>query len=166
MKTLGNKINEFRKQFNLTQDELAEKMDVSPQAVSKWENDISMPDVNVLVKLADLFDVSLDYLLRDKETPKAEQPQEEKQEKTTPKKDISKMVLYIKVYEPHGDNIKLQFPLALMKGNAIKKLLGKYVPEYYDIDADRLIEMIENGTLEEVLKITEADGTMVKIFIE
>ena len=45
MKTLGTKISELRKTRGMTQDELAEKMGVSPQAVSKWENDLSMPDL-------------------------------------------------------------------------------------------------------------------------
>ena len=45
MKALGTKISELRKARGMTQDELADKMGVSPQAVSKWENDLSMPDL-------------------------------------------------------------------------------------------------------------------------
>ena len=48
MKALGTKISELRKARGMTQDELADKMGVSPQAVSKWENDLSMPDLPVL----------------------------------------------------------------------------------------------------------------------
>ena len=47
MKTIGEKINTLRKQRNMTQDELAEKMGVSSQAVSKWEKDLSIPDMPV-----------------------------------------------------------------------------------------------------------------------
>lgn len=43
--TLGQRIAELRKKEGLTQEELAEKLGVSPQAVSKWENDISCPDI-------------------------------------------------------------------------------------------------------------------------
>ena len=51
MKALGTKISELRKARGMTQDELADKMGVSPQAVSKWENDLSMPDLPVLICL-------------------------------------------------------------------------------------------------------------------
>ena len=47
MKSLGTKISELRKARSMTQDELAVKMGVSPQAVSKWENDLSMPDLPI-----------------------------------------------------------------------------------------------------------------------
>ncbi len=45
MSTLGTRIAEYRKQCGMTQEQLAEHMDVSPQAVSKWENDMSCPDI-------------------------------------------------------------------------------------------------------------------------
>lgn len=52
---LGENIREFRKDMNLTQEELAEKLGVTYQAVSKWENAQSAPDVSFLPMLADLF---------------------------------------------------------------------------------------------------------------
>ena len=61
--TLGKRIAALRKQKGLTQEQLAEKVGVSAQAVSKWENDISCPDITLLPLLADLFDVSVDELL-------------------------------------------------------------------------------------------------------
>ena len=48
MKTLGKKINEYRKLAGYTQEELAEKVNVSSQAVSKWENDLSVPDLGAV----------------------------------------------------------------------------------------------------------------------
>ena len=44
METLGKRISDYRKQKNMTQEQLAEAMEISPQAVSKWENDISCPE--------------------------------------------------------------------------------------------------------------------------
>ena len=61
--TLGKRIAALRKQKGLTQEQLAEKVGVSAQAVSKWENDVSCPDITLLPLLADLFDVSVDELL-------------------------------------------------------------------------------------------------------
>ena len=66
MKALGTKISELRKARGMTQDELADKMGVSPQAVSKWENDLSMPDLPVLIELSDFFHISLDDFLKEK----------------------------------------------------------------------------------------------------
>ena len=62
---LGNRIQELRKQRNLSQEQLAEKLMVSRQAVSKWELDESTPDADKIVKLSALFQVSTDYLLRE-----------------------------------------------------------------------------------------------------
>lgn len=61
--TLGKRIAALRKAKGLTQEQLAEKVGVSAQAVSKWENDVSCPDITLLPLLADLFDVSVDELL-------------------------------------------------------------------------------------------------------
>ena len=59
---LGKNIARFRKNKHLTQEALAQLVGVSNQAVSKWEQDICCPDIALLPKLADLFDVSLDEL--------------------------------------------------------------------------------------------------------
>ena len=64
-KTLGAMIAELRKQHGMTQLELAEKMGVTDKAVSKWERGESVPDVLTLVQLAEVFDVTVDELLRD-----------------------------------------------------------------------------------------------------
>ncbi len=61
--TLGKRIVLHRKKLGLTQDQLAEKLGVTAQAVSKWENDQSCPDINMLPKLAELFGTSTDALL-------------------------------------------------------------------------------------------------------
>ena len=65
MNTLGRKIAELRRGKNITQDEMAEKLNVTPQAVSKWENDISCPDIMLLPKIAEMLSVSVDELLSD-----------------------------------------------------------------------------------------------------
>ena len=61
--TLGKRIAINRKKLNLTQDQLAEKLGVTAQAVSKWENDQSCPDISMLPRLAELFGISIDALM-------------------------------------------------------------------------------------------------------
>ena len=56
---IGNKIKELRKQRGVTQEQLAESMGISFQAVSKWENNIAFPDITLLPVLARYFDVSM-----------------------------------------------------------------------------------------------------------
>lgn len=59
---IGERITELRKERNMSQGQLARAMDVSRQAVSKWENDLSSPDSLRLIKLADLLDTDVEYL--------------------------------------------------------------------------------------------------------
>lgn len=61
--TLGKRISFHRKRLGLTQDALAEKMGVTAQAVSKWENDQSCPDITILPKLSQVFGITTDALL-------------------------------------------------------------------------------------------------------
>lgn len=62
---LSEKIRELRRRSGLSQEELAEKLDVSRQAVSKWELGSAVPTADKLVDIADFFGVSLDYLMRE-----------------------------------------------------------------------------------------------------
>lgn len=61
--TFGEKLSSLRKQSNLTQKDLAEKLNVSRQAITKWENDAGLPDINNLKKISSLFAVTIDELL-------------------------------------------------------------------------------------------------------
>ena len=62
--TFGNMVAVLRKQKGMTQLELAEKMGVTDKAVSKWERDLSFPDVSSLPKLAEILEVSVDELMQ------------------------------------------------------------------------------------------------------
>ena len=62
---LADKIIELRKKNGWSQEDLAEKLDVSRQSISKWEGAQSVPDMNKILKLSELFSVSTDYLLKD-----------------------------------------------------------------------------------------------------
>ncbi|MBE6985334.1 MAG: helix-turn-helix transcriptional regulator [Ruminococcaceae bacterium] len=82
--TLGERIKCHRKRLNMTQEQLAERIGVSAQAVSKWEHNQSCPDITVLPELADLFGISIDELLGKNTTQKqvhqAELVNEEKED--------------------------------------------------------------------------------------
>ena len=65
---IGNKINQLRKLSGMTQEQLAEKLNVSRQTISKWESDSTSPDLESIVKISRIFHVSLDDLLKEGET--------------------------------------------------------------------------------------------------
>lgn len=64
---LADKIIELRKKNGWSQEDLAEKMEVSRQSISKWEGAQSIPDMNKILKLSEVFSVSTDYLLKDRD---------------------------------------------------------------------------------------------------
>ena len=72
--TLAEKILSLRTERGMSQDDLAEKLEVSRQSVSKWETAQSTPDLDKIIKLADLFGVSVDQLVRDGERPQPPEP--------------------------------------------------------------------------------------------
>lgn len=74
---IAQNITDLRRAKGMTQLELAEQVNYSDKAVSKWERAESMPDVSVLVEIADLFEVPLDYLVRAEHPQKEIQPSEE-----------------------------------------------------------------------------------------
>ena len=62
MSTIGQRISELRKNSSFSQEYVAERLNVSRQAVSNWEQDLSAPDTYNLIALAELFDVSVEYI--------------------------------------------------------------------------------------------------------
>lgn len=69
--TLGEKIQDLRRKSGMSQDDLAEKLDISRQAVSKWERDEAVPETDKIIRIAQEFHVSTDYLLLDQQAPPA-----------------------------------------------------------------------------------------------
>lgn len=65
--TLGEKLSKLRKQNNDTQEQLADILGVSRQAVSKWESNLTYPETDKLIRISELYNCSLDYLLKDAE---------------------------------------------------------------------------------------------------
>lgn len=63
--TFGEKLSKLRKEYNYTQEQLADILGVSRQSISKWESDIAYPETDKLIKMGKLFECSVDYLLND-----------------------------------------------------------------------------------------------------
>jgi transcriptional regulator with XRE-family HTH domain len=63
--TFGKKLKSFRLEKNMSQQDLAEKLNVTPQAVSKWENDISEPEFQIITEITQIYKVSFDRLFQD-----------------------------------------------------------------------------------------------------
>lgn len=94
--TLGEKIYELRTQRNLSQGDLANELNVSRQSISKWENGNSTPDLEKIIKLAEIFNVSLDELIKneEKEIPVVNTPEQKPNIQTnTREKKIGKGLL-------------------------------------------------------------------------
>ena len=159
MKTLGNKISQCRKDNNLTQEALAEKLNVSPQAVSKWENDQSVPDINVLVSLSELFAVSLDWLL--KQTDEEYKPLQQSSKLKKPG------VLHIDTTDKAGIKTNLKVPFSMLKfGMKLTNNVLKNNEEFKNIDFEEISRMVENGFMGTLLDVEEEDGETVKIYVE
>lgn len=158
MTTIGQRIAYYRKRVNLTQEELAEKCSVTPQAVSKWENDISAPDISLFPVLAGLFNVTCDELLGvEKETPKVV-PEE--------LVDTGKMLLRLKVISSDGDIVKMNLPLAMAEPFLKSSNINVGNDALKNIDFSQIIAMAKAGTVGKLLEVNSADGDIVEIWVE
>ena len=75
--TIGEKIYEYRIAKNLSQGDLADMLEVSRQSVSKWENNAAVPDLDKIIKLSEIFGVSIDELVKGESVVLTEEPKTE-----------------------------------------------------------------------------------------
>ena len=108
MNTIGRRITQLRKEQGMTQEELAQKLDVSSQAVSKWENDVSCPDISILPQLADILHTTTDYLLSGKKDEVRCIPADKR-------KDFNDLTLRVKILSTKGDKIQVNLPVPLLR---------------------------------------------------
>lgn len=161
-RTIGEKIRDLRLQRKMTQDELAEKMGVSSQAVSKWEKDLSIPDLPVLIELSDFFYMPLDDLVRDKEPTVQLLPKEAR-------RNIDDMFLRVNVHTAQGDKVKINLPLAFVRLASdmqveIPSFKGSDILKSLDMHA--LIALIEGGTIGKIVEVETGDGDVVEVVVE
>ena len=164
MKTLGTKIAEYRKLKKMTQEELASKLNVSSQAVSKWENDLSIPDLPILIELSDIFNVSLDELIRQKENVEIARVVEPQL-----RKDPEQMMLKIVINSSDGDKVRINLPILLVKagmaiGMSMPQVNGKEALQ--GIDFEQIMKLVDQGLVGKLIEIDSADGDHIEIFVE
>lgn len=164
MKTLGTKIAEYRKLKKMTQEELASKLNVSSQAVSKWENDLSIPDLPILIELSDIFNVSLDELIRQKENAEIARVVEPQL-----RKDPEQMMVKIVINSSDGDKVRINLPILLVKagmaiGMSMPQVNGKEALQ--GIDFEQIMKLVDQGLVGKLIEIESADGDHIEIFVE
>ena len=163
--TIGKRIAALRREKNLKQDDLAQMLEVSPQAVSKWENDQTCPDISLLPKLAKILGVSVDELLSGKQElqPVVTLVPEEQ------RKDIKDMMLRIVVDSADGDKVRVNLPMALVQ---LAMEMGMEMPQVSgndalkDIDWAQVMELVRHGAVGNLIEVESADGDIVRIFVE
>lgn len=163
-KTLGARIAYLRKGKGTTQEELAEKMGVSSQAVSKWENDISCPDIQSLPKLAKLLGVSVDELLSgERSEVQVLGPNE--------RKSLDELTLRVRVTSHEGDKIKVNVPMSLVKvalelGMDIIPGVNPGMDGFKNFDLNKVMELVERGLIGRIVEAESADGQRMEIVVE
>jgi len=132
--TFGEKLKEIRKRFGLSQEQLAEIMNVSRQAITKWESDNGLPDVSNLQELSKVFGLTVDYLLNNDNSLPA----------LTMKKELDK--------EKYKNKLSMNLDV-----------LREYFPEPYEVyslSRFKKFNLIENiiDTFSEIYPISLADA--------
>ena len=158
--TFGQRFQRLRKQANLTQEEVASKLNITAQAVSKWENDASAPDIFMLGDISKIFNVTVDELLGNEKV---------KTEYLMPEDvDINNKVLRIVMDNAEGDKIKLNLPVGLILACLSKgtKVPSMNIAGMEEIDFNSIIELIKNGVIGELADIESNDGEHIRIFVE
>lgn len=163
MNTIGRRIAQLRKEQGMTQEELAQKLDVSSQAVSKWENDVSSPDISTLPRLADVLHSTTDYILSGKKDEVRCIPADKR-------KDFNDMTLRVKILSAKGDKIQVNLPVPLLRvfldaGMDIAAEMSG-MESLKKIDMKQVMLLIENGTVGKLVEMESADGDTVEIVVE
>lgn len=158
-RTMGQRISHYRKLRGITQEELGEKCGVSSQAVSKWENDISAPDITLLGTLSEIFGISTDELLGVKrEVATAVNPETI---------DEDRLLLRISIDSKNGDKVKINVPyklgLVLIQSGTVG---DKNNDTLKNVDFKQIAEMVKMGILGPIVDIESAEGDKVKITVE
>lgn len=158
--SFGQRFQRLRKSANLTQEDVANKLNITAQAVSKWENDVSAPDISVLCELSEILNVSLDELMG-KESGAVRL--------VTNQVKPEKLFLRIRVLSSDGDKVNVNLPLSLVQtltvnGVEMPKINGNDLLK--GIDLKQLFALVEQGVMGKLVEVQSADGDTVEIWVE
>lgn len=167
--SLGRKIAELRRKASLTQEMLAEKTGVSAQAVSKWENDQSCPDIMLLKTLAKTFGITVDELLSSEEEIKSVVALVPECKRKSPDDMIFRVVM-----QDGGDSIKVNLPLSMISAlsktgiNVFSFTMGdsEMAKNLSNIDLGQILSLAEAGVVGKLVEMRGNGGEMIDIFIE
>lgn len=154
--SLGRRIQALRRENTLTQEQLAEHMGVTPQAVSKWENDLSCPDIMSLPLLARLLQTTVDALLTG-ESPAAP---------AAPVKKAEELIVRMSILTDDDTRFCLNLPYKVFSLGARYGMLNvTYSAESGDIDAEALVQAMANVDFRTLAELIEhgARGTLVNV---
>ena len=160
-KTIGKKLYELRKQSGFTQDYVAEKLGVSAQAVSKWENDIACPDIMTLPNIAELYEITIDELFKNEDV------QSNVNFEKTEKVNENDLVFRVYVDTVNGDIVKVNLPYVLVKEliNVGKNISFSGI-DLSGVDFESIFKMVEMGVLGEIVNVKTQNSDIVKVVVE
>lgn len=161
--TIGNRISKHRKEKGLTQEELADKLGVSSQAVSKWENDQSCPDISLLPQLCRIFGITTDELLTGNCNEVRMLPVEQR-------KSLDELTLRIRVNSAEGGKVRVNLPMSLVKvclemGISVAPQMNG-MENLKNIDLGKIMDLAERGMIGKLVEVESADGDIVEIVVE
>ena len=165
METIGKRIARYRKDKHMTQEELAGKMGVSAQAVSKWETDTSCPDITALPQLCKILGITADELLTGKSEEVRLVPPAER-------KPFDELVFRVRVNSVAGDKVRVNLPMTLIKlameigVDVVPNLGGEHADMVKSIDMEKVVRMVEQGLVGKLVEIESSDGDTVEVVVE
>ena len=163
MTSIGKNIAYFRKKAGFTQEELSEKMNITSQAVSKWENDLSYPDLTSAKMLADILHVSIDELINGATNCTIATNASAEQ--------ISRRILLICAQVDEDEysvekatNVIVRIPVSVLLNAYENGTLGELVGDY-EQNVEKAIGMIKEGVMGTLVDV-QAEGCNVQIKVE
>ena len=159
--TLGTRIGFLRREKGMKQEELAERMGVSPQAVSKWENDLNCPDIALLPKLAGMLGVTVDHLLTGAkpEPPVRQVPEGER-------KNFQDLFLRVVMESADGHTMRVNLPMAMVQTAIDAGMIINGNVALNSIGLDQVIALVEQGAVGQLVEMEGPDGDILRVFVE
>ena len=163
--TIGSRIAGARKAKGMTQEELANILGVSSQAVSKWENDASCPDISLLPRLAKELGLTTDELLTGKSN-------EVKMVPSSQRKSLDELTMRILVNSAEGDKVRVNLTMSMVKVcmeigvGIIPNMNGDVAQIFQNVDMSKIVQLVECGMIGKLVEVQRAEGDTVEIVVE
>lgn len=157
--SIGNRIAKYRKALGVTQEELASRLGLSSQAISKWECDTSCPDISLLPELCKVLGITTDELIMGKSDEVRLVPSDKR-------KSFDELTLLIRVDTCDGDKIRVNLPMTLVKVCLETGISVVDADVMKNIDLSQIVNIAECGTIGKIVEVETCDGDMIEVVIE